>query len=183
LGFSALHEIFIGAQKDTQAFTSIFSFITELKLANPDERTAVDNIVASESMATISDIYGSNRTNLSSETPLYTDVRVGVPSNVCINTTYGTYNKLGNRKYVKFSIINNGNYIIKVKQNNGTAHTDPDFSIYKASPHTYMDDAISADESIEEITLNLTTGAYLLDISEYNEQINPCFDVSVNLSN
>jgi hypothetical protein len=179
LGFSALHEIFIGAQKDTQAFTSIFSFITELKLANPDERTAVDNIVASESMATISDIYGSNRTNLSSETPLYSDVTIGGTVNVCTKNNYGSYNKLSNRKYIQFNVSNDATYTIRVAQSNGS-NSDPDFLLYKTSPHTYMGNAESADAGIEVKTLNLSTGSYLLDISDYNNISAPCFNVTVN---
>ncbi|MBU1667438.1 hypothetical protein KKC13_03410 [bacterium] len=182
LGFSALHDVFIDAQKNTEAFTSIFSFITEFKLANPDESAMVDSMVSSENMATITDSYGSGRSNLVSETPLYTDLTVGEMVNVCTKNGYGSYNKLNNRKYIKFIVSNSARYTISVAQSNGT-DSDPDFQVYKASPHTYMGSAKSPDIGVEETTLNLTTGSYLLDISDDNNIAAPCFNVTVNSVN
>jgi len=38
LGFAPMHKVLIDAQKNTNAFTSIFSFITALKAQNPDDK-------------------------------------------------------------------------------------------------------------------------------------------------
>jgi hypothetical protein len=179
LGFTAIHNVFIDTQKNTEAFTSIFSFITALKVENPDETVGIDAIVASESIATITDIYGTGRSNLVGETPLYGDLTSGEVVNVCTSTTYGSYNKLGNRKYVRFSVESSGRYIIKVEQSNGST-TDPDFLVFSPSLGGYVGQGGSGDVAVEEINVGLNVGSYLIDISEYNGIVAPCFNVTVN---
>ncbi len=181
LGFKGLHNVFVNAEKNTEAFTSIFSFITALKAENPDDMTAIDDIVSSESIATITDIYGTGRTNLANETPLYNSINVGEKLNVCTKNSYGAYNKLNNRKYVKFSLSIGSTYTIRVKQNNGS-NSDPDFSVYKAKPHQYMGAGDGENAGVEEKNFSLTGGDYLLDISDYTNQESACFDVSINLA-
>lgn len=180
LGFSPLHQIFIGAQKNTEAFTSIFSFINALKLQESALANDIDTMLSNESIATVTDIYGSGRTNLPEQTPLYATVSVGDTVNVCFDYTYGTYNKLGNRKYAILTINAAGSYTISVTKSNQVGTTDPDFYLYNTSDQTLVSVATSSVSDTETTTLSLDNVNYRMDISEYNGIANACFDVTVN---
>ncbi len=178
LGFAPIHQVFIGAQKTTPAFTSIFTFITALKNENSGDKAVIDSIVSGESIAPIKDIYGTGRTNLPLETPNYENLVVGGTVNVCPTYTHGTYNKLGNRKYIRFDIGTAGNYTITVrKSNNSATVSDPDFLLYNVS---LLHAAESGTANSEIQTVYLSNASYKLDISDYNNVPNTCFDVTVN---
>ena len=52
LGFGPLWSVLIGAQKDTPAFTSVFSFVSALKAARPADAAAIDTLVAAQQITT-----------------------------------------------------------------------------------------------------------------------------------
>jgi len=183
LGFGPIHQVMTGAEKTTPAFTSIFTFITNLKNEQSAEADAIDDIVSNESITTIDDIFGgldggTERTHYSDDYP-YSETSVdGSAAKVVTKTEYGTYNKLSNRVYVKFNIPSDGTYTITVKQTNDT-DSDPDYSIYKLSPFSYINRSESSTAGEESNSFSLTAGDYLLDISEFNKVTEAQFDVTV----
>jgi len=170
LGFKPIYDVLVGSQKTTPAFTSIFSFITYLKEQNPSVTDKIDNILASENIDSIQDIYGSTI-----DSKLY----INSLNNVCTTSQYGLGNKLYTHRYIKFSIYQNGNYIVSAIQNNGD-RSDPDFSLYKTSPFTNMGKSEETKWGIETASYSLSSGNYLLDISDYNNLSKACFDITVN---
>jgi len=177
LGFAPLHNVFTKSQKTTPAFVSIFTFITALKSENAGGAVDIDAIVSSESIASITDIYGTGRTNLASELPNYSNLTIGGTANVCPSYTYGTGNKLGNHQFLKFSIGTAGTYTITVVKSNLSGTTDPDFLIYK---DTSIVSGFSTLSDSETKILTLSIGDYLLDVSDYNNVVGACFDVTLN---
>ena len=184
LGFKPIYDVLTGAQKTTKAFTSIFPFIHALKNENTESSIAIDDIVSSENIAPINDIYGENRTILlnGQTLPLYRNLDIGGSVNICTSSTYGSQkfprnNKLNHHKYVNFTITSDNEYTIKVKQSNGRS-ADPDFILFKTSPFENL--VSSEDEGTEIKTLKLKKGSYLLDISDARNISLGCFDVSVN---
>jgi len=181
LGFAPLHHVFIGKQKETPAFTSIFSFIDALKEENNASSEGIDQVVAKEGIATITDIYGSGRAILASEEP-YDTLVVGSTVNLCTTNRYGdqgSRNKLSNHKYLSFVIPVSANYKLSVARNNGSG-SDPDFYLSKTSPgFTFVGAAESPIADLEEITAPLEAGNYLMDISDWNTKEDACFDVRV----
>ncbi|HIO96172.1 MAG TPA: hypothetical protein EYG67_05055 [Campylobacterales bacterium] len=181
LGFAPLHHIFTTAQKETPAFTSIFSFITALKQENRSYADEIDLLVAKEKIAPINDIYGENRTVLEDENP-YNNLTIGSTlHNICTTNTYGdkgSRNKLSNHKYIKFSIENGGVYNITVQRTNGTG-SDPDFELYQTMPFKSVNISETPTDDREQATLTLTKGGYLLDMVDWNTQPDACFDVGV----
>lgn len=178
LGFTPIHDVFTGAEKVTPAFTSIFPFITILKSENNSESSAIDSIVSSESIATITDIYGTGRTNKSSAYP-YKSLTMGSSVSVILSNTDGSYNKLSNRKYVRFTVSTSGTYTIKVQQTNGT-DSDLDFYLYKTAPFSYITFGESSVAGSEEQSITLSAGSYILDIADYNEVSDAHLTVTVN---
>jgi len=175
-GFAPLHAVFIGTQKITPAFTSIFSFIKLLKDANAGDIADIDTLVASESIATITDIYGNDRSN----TPYHEYVTLGTDLSIVLSNTDGSYNKLSNRQYVKFNIVSPGTYNIKVEQPNGT-NSDPDFYLFDTSPFSQVDFSDGVAPGLEEKDIPLSAGEYLLDVSDYNNIFNVQLNVSITL--
>ena len=180
LGFAPLHQVFTGAQKNTPAFTSIFTFTHALKAENPTEVTAIERIVSGENIAVINDIYGNGRTNLSNETPLYIDLTIGTEMTFCPSYTYGSYNMLGNRKYIRFNVDTTDNYTITVEKSTNSGTTDPDFYLHNISDHTIFYAGEDAEDDKEEKSLSLPRASYLLDVYDYEAVSNACFSISVN---
>jgi len=181
LGFKPIYDTLVTGQRNTPAFTSIFSFITELKKENPSSTTKIDEITANEDIATIEDSYGANRVSNLAEgsLPLYTQLIVDKTiGNICTLNHYGLYNKLANHKYVRFSINTSDNYPIQVEQSNGSS-SDPEFTLFKTSPFENVSTNESGEVGIEKATLALTAGDYLLDIYDSNNIDKACFSVSV----
>lgn len=178
LGFAPIHQVFTGAEKMTPAFTSIFTFISALKDENAGDAVEIDAIVSGENITTITDIYGRGRINKESAYP-YHNLIPGTPLAIKINNTYGTYNKLSNRQYVKFTIDTSGTYTIKVKQSNGT-NADPDFYVFDTSPFSMVNYSDGTDPGLEEKSIALSAGDYLLDVSDYNNIVDVQLTVTIN---
>ena len=157
----------------------IFESYTYLKDENPAYGTEIDDIVLSEDIVSISDIDGSGRTNKADELPQYTDLTVGGTVNICPSYTYGTYNTLGNRHYIKFTISSSGKYTVTVKKSNLNG-TDPDFYLQSIATHTIVVIGDDATPDSEEESMNLSAGSYILDVYDYESISDACFDVTVN---
>jgi hypothetical protein len=181
LGFEPIYETLINGQRNTQAFTSIFSFITELKKTNSSSTSKIDNITSNEDIATIEESYGENRVSNLEEgsLPLYSPLTENkTVSNICTMNHYGVYNKLSNHKYIRLTISSNNTYPIQVSQSNGSS-SDPEFMLFKTSPFEKISTNESGEAGIERASLALTSGEYLLDIYDANNIDKACFSVSV----
>jgi hypothetical protein len=179
MGFAPLHNIFTKSQKQTKAFTSLFSFITNLKNQKPADSSLIDMITTNESIAPITDIYGSGRTNLHSEAPYIT--LTDLSGSACTSSIYGSnHNNLSNHRYVRFTIDSNGKYKITIKDKNSNNTSDPDFEIYRSTPSfEHIGGEFDEEKGIEEGTYTLNTGEYLLDISDWQMTSNACFEISI----
>jgi len=137
--------------------------------------------VAQEGISEINDIYGSGRTLLAEHYP-YSELTIGtLLEDVCTTNMYGNLgsrNKLGNHKYIKFTIDTAGSYRISVERSNGTG-SDPDFIIFQQSPFLQVGYAESPIDDREEVLGTLSSGDYLLDLSDWNTQENACFDIII----
>jgi hypothetical protein len=171
LGFKPIYKVLTGPQKTTPAFTSIFSFITYLKEQNPSVANKIDDILASENIDSIQNIYGSTIAP-----KLYVDL--DDIDYICTYSRYGQFNKLYNHRYIRFNISQDNNYIVRAEQNNGR-NADPDFTIYKTNPFTQIGASEATVPRVEENRYSLTSGNYLLDISDYNGINVACFNVTI----
>jgi len=172
-GFSPIYRVLIYKEKNTPAFTSIFSFITYLKEDNSPEISKIDDILDSESIGSIQNIYGS-----SIAPDIYSTIYNDKLDNICTSSKYGTYNKLYNHRYIKFNISQSANYTIKVKQRDNS-NSDPDFYIFKTSPFKAIAISESSNAGEEELNYSFDSGDYLLDLYDYNNLSSACFDISI----
>jgi len=177
-GFGPIHQVFTGAEKTTGAFTSIFTFIDALKDENGADAGTIDTIVSSENIATITDIFGTGRTNLESAYP-YKDLTIGSSVAITLSDQFGSYNKLSNRKYIKFTIATAGTYTIRVAQTNGT-NSDPDFYLFDTSPFNRISVSEGTAAGVEQKSVTLEVGEYLLDVADFKNVSNVQLTVTIN---
>jgi len=184
LGFKPIYKVLVGKERNTPAFTSIFSFIDALKRENPSQKKNIDKTVAYEKISKISDAYGSHRTNSANSNtavPIYKNLTLGGSVTACTRNNYGVYNKLGNRTFIKVKIYKDGTYQFNANSDNYSA--DPDIVLYDTKyPHDTI--AISSYEGQPNDTLmvNLKKGDYLLDVYDASFN-NSCAIVSFNQIN
>ncbi len=186
-GFKPIHQLLIGKEKNTPAFTSIFTFIKGLKDEHPSDATAIDNIVAQESIAPINDIYGTGRTNRKENAnPLYADLKPG--RDVTITTNYavdkylsekGRTNQLGAYNFVKVTIPNEGDYTITVTQVGNSGNPDPDFYIYKGASNQPIASAEHSQALSDTLTTHLKSGTYRMSIIVYNQYSDTSYTVKL----
>ncbi len=125
LGFAPIYNTMVGAQANTQAFTSIFSFASALRSSlNAQDAAELDAQLLREDMTPGFDQWGVGEANdacppspsandrCNDVFPLYTDVPTnGTPVNICVNDGYDTFNnqpertgnKLAQRRYLRFN--------------------------------------------------------------------------------
>lgn len=169
LGFGPIWDVLVGAQKNTPAFTTIFSFISALKAAQPGSAGAIDTLVAAQNIDTASmDAFGMGETHFPSTVaqaaalPLYTTASIGGGPVVLRNVDdAGNYNKLGNHRYVRFNVPSTRTVTITLATSNA-ADNDPDFTLWRAG--SFIDSGQGPPPGPETQLFNLAAGDYLLDV-------------------
>jgi hypothetical protein len=177
LGFQPIWDVLTGPQRNTPAFTTIFSFITSLKAQNAGSAAAVDTLVAAQNVtsATI-DAYGTNEAHWPLEVPeiaalpVYGTATIGGPA-VVLRTVDDAelpsdpddgYNKLGDRRFVRFALATTQTITITASSSN-TNTPDTDFFVYRNG--AFVNAAIAGPAPSETLTLtNAAAGDYLIDV-------------------
>lgn len=181
LGFKPIFNVMVDKERNARAFTSIFTFINALKEENPASKDIIDQVVAGEQINTIHDIYGNYRSNTANGVftkPLYRTLEVGKWITQCNKNTYGVYNKLGNRTYIKINIPNAGIYTFGAKPY-GSSYGDPDIVLYETKyPYDVKGMSPLEGQSSDELTMNLAPGEYMLEVYDNSFQ-NSCFVVNL----
>lgn len=167
LGVTPIFNVLSGPQRTGVPLTSIFSFLTALKAANPGSAAGINALVNAQSInGTGIDAYGSAETNSAGDAdalPVYTALSVnGGPANTCSTDTFGTGNKLGNWRFFRFSVSAAGNHTFTAT---GTG-ADAVMVLHQAGQIGPERDASFAPT--EQFTANLASGDYVLGVAEFN---------------
>lgn len=184
LGFGPIYAIMTGAQKSTAALTSIFSFVTPLRAANPVQSAGIDLLLSGQNIVAAGmDIFGSTETDDGGITtdvlPVYADyTTLGVNQPFCVNDTAGEYNKLGNVRYVRLTIPSAGTY--RVTLNRGATGNDPDFVVYQNAQVAQGFDGPGAQE-IKDVSLK--PGTAIIAVTEATESVSGrvCMNLLVSM--
>jgi PKD domain len=170
LGFQPMWNVLIGSEKTTHAFTSIFSFTDALKRANPGSSGAIDALLAAQNISAVQDAYGTGETHTpspvsaSAALPVYTDITVGGGPKVLLNVNdAGTYNTLGNHRFLKFTLATARTITITVNTSNPDAQADPDVLVFRNGVFLTSGENAPPQPEVKQIT-NAAAGDYLLDV-------------------
>jgi hypothetical protein len=216
LNFGAFYDALRNGHVTAVSPASIFTFVNALKTANPGSVASIDALVTSQSITAIVDEYGSGETNDANGAfpvdvlPIYTLINVNNPTavNVCstdefTSTPTGAINKLGSRRYLRFTAASSTTYTFSAEATSipaGVPEADPDMVLHRAGPvpPTFQGEGEgppTADCAVqdpadcrEEFSRALTAGDYVLEVYEWtntadDDQFPPigrtCFAVRV----
>jgi hypothetical protein len=175
LGFQPLYNVFTNQQKTTSSFTTIYSFITYLKVNNPSAVTTINNLLATKNISTsFADAWDSTRTETNNggdpkALPVYTMLTVGAPAvQVCGNDEFdnnGDGNKLMTRRFIAFQITNTASYTISVTP--VTPGGIPDYFIYLQGGDPIIETNNSSSSTTVTQTQTLSPATYAGEIFDY----------------
>jgi hypothetical protein len=169
LGFTPIWNVLTAQQRNTPAFTTIFSFITGLKAQNAGSSTAINTLVAAQNISASNiDLYGTNETHSPTEVPaiaalpVYSLATVGGPA-VVVRTVddAGHHNKLGNRRFVRFTLNTTRSITITASSSNPNT-PDTDFRVFRNG--LFLRSATSPPAPNETTTFSAQPGEYLIDL-------------------
>ncbi len=183
MGFGPIYDVLTGAQSTTDGLTSIFTFASYLRDENPADVAAINALLLAENISGGNggiDLYGDAETNDGAadgvtETgdvlPLYSEIQIGGASvtDLCSNADQGDYNKLSNRRYLRFAVAAPASYRIRVDATPTRpvgATVDPDFAIYGRDGFVFAD--TGAANEFEQSDVVLAPGNYVLEIWDDN---------------
>ena len=128
IGFAPIYDAMTNEQRTTGAFTSVFSFMTELKNNNPGDTAFIDALLMDSGITTNLDIFGSNETNdsdpaffINDVIPVYTQLTIGNTVNVCSNSQFDNErdgNNLSERQLLRFNVPVAGPYNFEIITSN-----------------------------------------------------------------
>jgi hypothetical protein len=164
IGFSQFWQVLTGAQRNTDATTSIFSFIEALK-AQTGNGAQIDPIVNAEAMtATGMNAFATGELNKAGTAgdevlPVYTTISIGGGAqNVLSVANFGDDgNKLSNHRFLRLDVPGAQNVRITAIAN--STGRDVDIRVLRRGEQV----AVSEVSGDENFTLALQPGTYVLD--------------------
>jgi hypothetical protein len=173
LGFTPMLDAFTDELRNGSALTSLYAFVAALKQDVGAPVGAIDTLVQARQVFG-TDAYGAGETNFGDiieASPVYSPIAVGgAPVRVCGTVEAGTYNMLGNRLFLRFSLPSAGDVTIRAEyaasgSEAGGPTPDPDIVLYRSG---YLADAMSTAANVETLTRSLESGEYVIEGYEYS---------------
>jgi hypothetical protein len=193
LGYQPMFEVLTGPLNTTPALTSIYPFITALKARAGVPVAGINTLVGSQDIS-VNDVWGTGEGNdgaVPEALPIYATVGLGGSQAVCGVTTAGTFNTLGNRVFLRFtlssarSVTIRADYTVDGSLAPFSPAPDPDLILYRSGFLDFSDSTVNGSEIL---TRSLEAGDYVIEVYEYSH-VDPagspprgktCFNVTVN---
>ena len=200
IGFGPIYDVMSGAQAATPAFTSIFSFATDLKLSlNAQDNTFVDALLTGQNINPNIDIFGSTEGNDGPGTPddvvpIYEDLVLGVTRQICANSQFDSVrngNKLSEHRYLKLNLPVSQQVtfsMITVSPPSTPApgydcvqafidddaevhvHSDPDFYVWLNGSLMWVGGSCVPNSEVTTTNGALPAGDYVIDLNEFRHE-------------
>ena len=178
IGFTPIYNA-LTALQSAPTFTSLYSFGVAMKGAGASAAT-VDSLWQGQSIFG-TDAYGAGETNFSNisiANPVYR-THSGATQQYCISSTAGTYNKLGNSVFVRFT-TSAGGHTLTLAPVSATG-TDPDFYVVTSTGTRLQGRSETTDSETQ--TFSLPQGEHVAALTDYKLTANApqrCFNFTVN---
>ena len=175
LGFQPIYAVLTNEQKNTDAFTSIFSFAEALQSNNAGAASSIEALLDREDIEG-NDRFGAGEDNNGSDTqalPVYRDITLNAPLNgVCTNSLAGAtdLNKLGNRRFLRF--VNSASRLVTITASGAVsgllteAAVDPDILVYRQGGLV----AVGGSDDLNQESINqvqLAAGTYVIEVYDF----------------
>lgn len=191
IGFAPIYDAMVGPQAFTEAFTTIFTFASELRaMLPPADQAFLDAQLVREDMTPGTDKWGTGETNDASPDgqqsrdvlPLYVDMPIdGTVINICANDDYdgaGHGNKLATYRYLRLDVPAPTRFDVRIITTTTAAlppddlqdprdQSDPDLFIFRDG--VIVDFGNSGDANEETFSTSVLSGPdmYVADIQEF----------------
>jgi hypothetical protein len=187
LGFAPIFGVMTTAQVQTDALTSIYTFITGLRAANQGSAAAITALASDEDIEGTGD-FGEGESNNAGDPeilPIYEPITLGSQPTVCSRAPFGSVdtNKVGNRVFLRFE--NDMTRLVTIQANGansggGIPAEDPDIFVLRRG--TLAAFGVSQDpgsETISQVTLPAAT--YIIEVYDFRLTGNTprCMTVSI----
>ena len=165
---------------NAESLVTIFLFAERLLAHYPAHRDAFESLLYEQNINAVNQ-YADGETNSGSNSinlPVYKTLATGgTPTNVCSTSEHTDFNKLGIYQFLRLSIIQRGNYTVRVERSGGdfVTQSDPDFVIY--SRGEMVAEGASTTNNVELQTVPLEAGNYIVEVADY-ENVNRSSDVT-----
>ncbi len=140
---------------------------------------AIDTLVTAQNTTTITDIWGTGETHVpapvaaAAALPLYTPITVGGPSVTLRNVNdAGTYNTLGNHRYLRFNVASTRNITVIASSSNPN-QPDTDFLVWRAGTLEAWAGIHPTENPEAETITNASPGTYVIDVYDCANGCNP----------
>jgi hypothetical protein len=198
LGLQPIWNVLTTTQKNTPAFTTIFSFITAIKSDQAASVAAINSLVAAQNIdASSIDAFATTETHFPSlvpqaaALPVYRAATIGGGPYVLRSVNdAGFGNKLSNRRFLKFDVASTRSVTITLTSSNPSTTKDADFVVWRAG--NLVANATNPPANQESATFSATPGTYLVEIYDCANGCNPPepddgsgsgdFDLTVNIN-
>ena len=198
IGFGPIYTAMTGAQAATPAFTSIFSFATNLKQSlNAQDNNFVDALLTEQIINPNIDIWGSTETNDGPGTPddvlpVYTDLTLGVTTQVCTNSQFDTDrdgNKLSEHQFLRMNLPAAQQLTFTVTANPAPStpppgfdctvdpddpeshtHSDPDFIVWQDGNFVWWGVSCEPNSEVTTTPGALAAGDYVIDLNDFRHE-------------
>jgi hypothetical protein len=195
-GYAPMFDVLRNEIRNGQPLSSLFPFIVALKQRPGVPGSAVDQLVAAQGIVAASmEPFGSTETDsggVGDVLPIYTDLFLNdnSPRTVCSNVDAGVFNKLGNRRFLKFNVPAATTIDIRVVSPDVNG-PDPDLVLFKGTTRIVSDcsgpdPATGCTEpvTVERYNEPVEAGDYVLEVYDYSNLFDEgaprtCMDVSV----
>lgn len=170
IGFGPIWTVMTGEQRTTQAFTTLFSFMTRLKELTIGVAPAIDSRVAAEQVtAGNMDIYGTSETHVPAGTaqvpevlPIYSPISIG-GGGVAVRTTDAfdaadEGNRLSTHRFLRLDVPTTQSVRITA----AATVADRDVDIYVVRSGSVV--ASGTGTMTEDFTATLEAGHYVIDV-------------------
>jgi hypothetical protein len=195
LGFGPMWAALTGPHRATRALITVFPLVHALRTTRPADGPLIDLLTTSQSIATVTDEYGTGQTNFGIPRPPRTQAQVladfhtvydsltvnGPAVNVCSLTDFtsplsGAENKLASRRFVRFAVATPGEHAITVRALAPlNAAADPDVRLHIGAGQVLVSEepkpplcvTNSPQECVETFNPILPAGEHVLEVYEW----------------
>jgi hypothetical protein len=182
IGFGPMFDVFRNELRSGAPLASVFAVAAGLKLRPGVDDALVNALLAREQIVAAGVTpYADGETNdggLPDTLPVYAQTALNAPAvDVCGTRDAGTYNKLGNRRHLRFNVPSTRPVDIFVTSQDVQVPTspDPDIYIWKSGFYDSSECAgpgtgsgCTLPQQSERYTGTLTAGDYVLEVFEYS---------------
>jgi PKD repeat protein len=194
IGFGPMYQALRDELRTGTALTSVYPFTAALQSRLPAQAGAIGTLMQDRQVFG-SGPFGAGESNagtVSTALPVYTDVALnGSAQRVCTSRAAGTYNKLGNRVFLRFSlgaprtVSIRADYTSTGSTSPFTPTPDPDIVLFRGG---FLAISEASTANTETLTRALEPGDYVVEVYEYSHADSSgtssrrgvtCFNVSI----